>query len=98
MLYEVITDSVTDFRKDGDQSLGERLFNIAFNSSAAGVGDVAFTYAFKTISNMLKSTGAQKILEYVRPKKIAEGTGEVTSGLGTVQSRINIANGRTRFT
>jgi len=69
-----VSDSVTDFRKDGDQSLGERLFNIAFNSSAAGVGDVAFTYAFKTISNMLKSTGAQKILEYIRPKKIAEGT------------------------
>ncbi|GAA0388004.1 peptidoglycan-binding protein [Paenibacillus motobuensis] len=65
-----VSDSVTDFRKDGDQSLEERLFNIAFNSSAAGVGDVAFTYAFKTISNMLKSTGAQKILEYVRPKKI----------------------------
>ncbi len=30
--------------------------------------------------------------------RVAEGTGEVTSGLGTVQSRINIANGRTRFT
>ncbi|MCM3042805.1 peptidoglycan-binding protein [Paenibacillus motobuensis] len=74
-----VSDSVTDFRKDGDQSLGERLFNIAFNSSAAGVGDVAFTYAFKTISNMLKSTGAQKILEYIRPKKIAEGTPKTAS-------------------
>ncbi|MCM3042811.1 glycohydrolase toxin TNT-related protein [Paenibacillus motobuensis] len=65
-----VSDSVTDFRKDGDQSLGERLFNIAFNSSAAGVGDVAFTYAFKTISGMLKSSGAQKIFEYIRPKKL----------------------------
>ncbi|WMT42026.1 glycohydrolase toxin TNT-related protein [Paenibacillus sp. D2_2] len=64
-----VSDSVTDFRKDGDQSLGERLFNIAFNSSAAGVGDVAFTYAFKTISGMLKSSGAQKILEFIKPKK-----------------------------
>ncbi|MDN4068384.1 hypothetical protein QYF50_10830 [Paenibacillus vini] len=30
--------------------------------------------------------------------KSIEGTGNVTTGLGTVQSRINIANGRTRFT
>ena len=75
-----MSDSVTDFRKDGDQSLGERLFNFVFSSASAGVGDVAFTYAFKTISNMLKSTGAQKIFEYIRPKKIAEGHGLETKG------------------
>ncbi|RRJ66929.1 hypothetical protein EHV15_31380 [Paenibacillus oralis] len=66
------SDAVTDFKNDGEQNLTDRAQNIALDTALAGAGDVTFTYAFKLISNALKSTAGQKLTGWLKRSEVDE--------------------------
>lgn len=67
-----LSDAATDFKKDGAQTLGERTKSVAIDTALAGAGDATFTFAFRTISSMLKSPAGQKLAEWFRRSEVDE--------------------------
>jgi peptidoglycan hydrolase-like protein with peptidoglycan-binding domain len=69
-----ISDSITDFKKDGDQTLGERATGVAIDTALAGAGDIVVHSAFRLISGFMKDPVKQKFKDFFRGK-LDEGKG-----------------------
>lgn len=86
-----ISDSITDFKKDGDQTLGQRTTRVATDTALAGAGDIVVHSAFRLISGFLKDPVNQKFKDFFQRGKMDEVRGNVIDDL-LKKSTCNVDN------